>query len=419
MAFARCKPGPDKFAAPRHARLGRPFHPSTNLPVQSTPLIGREQDVAAVRKRLLRDETRLVTLTGPPGVGKTRLGLQVAAELRDEFEDGVFLVPLASLTDSELVAATIAQALDLLGSGSRPPRARLIQFVQDKQMLLLLDNFEQVVTAAPLVAELLASSPWLKMLVTSRVGLRLRGERQYPVSPLALPDLAHLPPPESLLQCPAIALFLDRSQAICPGFGITEENAASVAAICARLDGLPLAIELVAARIERLSFRQGDYATARSMGEESLALLRKVRDREEVAYVLNYLADVARFQRDWERAKLLYEQSLALWRIFGHKSLIATVLCSMGNVALRQGDEERALDLFMESLTSCREREDESSLARCLVGVASVAVARGQFERAACRSRRQRAPTMTAMCPLRGLSLIRQLSKRPGIEGRR
>jgi predicted ATPase len=224
-----------------------------NLPVQPTPLIGRQQEIEAVRDLLSRDDVRLATLTGPGGTGKTRLSLQVAAELIDDFQDGVFFVELAPLSDPTLVVTTIAQAVGLQDIGGRPALDALVDYLSDKHLLLLLDNFEQILAAAPVVAELLGAAPGLKVLVTSRAVLRLRGEHEFPVPPLGLPE----PGPRSLAQelasYPAIALFSQRATAVRPGFGLTDENAVAVTDICRRLDGLPLAIELAAARVKLLA----------------------------------------------------------------------------------------------------------------------------------------------------------------------
>jgi len=228
------------------------FRSPSNLPAPTTPLIGRGQDVTAVCKRLLCEDTRLLTLIGPPGIGKTRLALQVAAVVRDCFDDGVFFVALAPITDPDLVAPNIIQTLGLKESGGQTPVERLSEYLRDKLLLLVLDNLEQVVTAAPRIARLLTACPLLKILATSRTALRVRAERQFPVSPLALPDLARLPHSQELLQYPALALFIERAQAVQPDFILTEANAATVARLCHRLDGLPLAIELIAARVRLL-----------------------------------------------------------------------------------------------------------------------------------------------------------------------
>jgi predicted ATPase/class 3 adenylate cyclase len=221
-----------------------------NLPDQPTALIGREREVEAVRTLLRREGVRIVTLTGPGGTGKTRLGLQAAADLIDDFADGVFFVALAAATESALVAATIAQALGIEQRAGRPRWEDLKSYLRDRQILLVLDNFEQVVTAAPAVADLLAAAPQLKVLVTSREVLHLRGEKEFPVPPLALPDRQHLPPLNTLSQYSAVALFIERALDVKPDFAVTNENAPAVAEICHRLDGLPLAIELAAARIK-------------------------------------------------------------------------------------------------------------------------------------------------------------------------
>ncbi|MBA2450883.1 MAG: adenylate/guanylate cyclase domain-containing protein, partial [Chloroflexi bacterium] len=227
------------------------LHPN-NLPIQATPFVGREHEVAAVREQLLCPEVRVLTLTGPGGTGKTRLSLQVAAELVDDFEDGVFFVPLAPTSDPTLVAATIAQALGLQEAEGRPLLDILKDYLRDKHPLLVLDNFEQVLEAASLVTDLLQAAPGLKVLVTSRAVLRLYGGHDFPVPPLALPDREHLPPLDRMTQYEAVRLFVERARAVRPDFAVTNENAPAVAEICHRLDGLPLAIELAAARIRLL-----------------------------------------------------------------------------------------------------------------------------------------------------------------------
>jgi predicted ATPase/class 3 adenylate cyclase len=221
-----------------------------NLPVQPTPLIGREQEVASVCGLLSRPEVRLVTLTGPAGVGKTRLGLQVAAELADQFTDGVFAVFLAPVSNPDLVVSALSQALGVTDMGTQPLLTLLKGALKDKHLLLLLDNFEQVVEAALQVADLLSACPRLKVLVTSRVVLHVRAEREFAVPPLSLPNLKRLPDLLTLSQYEAVALFIERALAVKPDFAVTNTNAPAVVGICARLDGLPLAIELAAARVK-------------------------------------------------------------------------------------------------------------------------------------------------------------------------
>ena len=223
-----------------------------NLPAQPTPLVGREREVAQVCERLRSPAVRLLTLTGPGGTGKTRLGLQAVAELIDEFEGGTFFVPLAPITDPALVAPTIARALGLTETGDQTLEELLRDYLRDRQTLLLLDNFEQVLGAAPLVTELLSAAPNLKVLTTSRILLRLYGEYEFAVPPLEVPDPKRPQPLEQVTQYEAVRLFIERARAAKADFKVTSGNAPEVAEICARLDGLPLAIELAAARIKLL-----------------------------------------------------------------------------------------------------------------------------------------------------------------------
>jgi len=229
--------------------------PSTSLPVQRTGFVGREKEMAAARELLLRQDVRLVTVTGPGGIGKTRLAVQVASGLVDHFLGGTHFVSLSSLSDPGLIASVIVQSLGIREAGGQSPLEILKENLQGSlraPMLLLLDNFEHLVQAVPTVAELLAVGPNLKILVTSRAALHVYGEYEFPVPPLALPDSRSMPL-EVLSRCPAVALFVQRAVAAKPDFELNRENAPAVTEICARLDGLPLAIELAAARIKVLS----------------------------------------------------------------------------------------------------------------------------------------------------------------------
>ncbi|GAC1555986.1 MAG: LuxR family transcriptional regulator [Herpetosiphon sp.] len=224
-----------------------------NLPVQRSPLLGREQEVGDVTALLRRQDVGLVTLTGPGGTGKTRLSLQVAGELIDSFPDGVFFVELAPITDPALVLAAIARILPVQETAGEALPETLQAFLRMKHMLIVLDNFEQVTAAAPVVTQLLQGAAQLKILATSREALHLRIEQEYAVQPLQVPNLKRLPPFERLSQYAAVQLFIQRTRAIKPDFHITNLNAPAVAEICVRLDGLPLAIELAAARVKLLS----------------------------------------------------------------------------------------------------------------------------------------------------------------------
>jgi predicted ATPase len=226
-----------------------PRRPS--LPAERSAMVDRERESAELRDVLTKDDMGLVTLTGPGGAGKTRLALHVAAAMEEWFSDGVYFVQLANLASADQVASALVKAVDARESAGGALEA-LEDFLRDKRTLLLLDNFEQVVDAAPILAELLAACPQLMLLVTSRRALRLRGEQELPVAPFSAPDPnAHLPL-EDLAACPAVDLFVRRAREAKPTFALTRANAQAVAQICARLDGLPLAIELAAARIKIL-----------------------------------------------------------------------------------------------------------------------------------------------------------------------
>ncbi|MBA3431923.1 MAG: adenylate/guanylate cyclase domain-containing protein, partial [Actinobacteria bacterium] len=235
---------PSEFSRLRSAR------PPTNIPGQVGALIGRKREIEELRVMLLGNEARLITLTGPGGTGKTRLSGVVVAGTIENFSDGVFFVDLSSLHSPELIASQIAQALPISADGDRPPVQAVIDYVQDKNLLLLLDNFEQVIEGATTVSELLHSCPNLTVLVTSRVVLSIQGEREYPLPPLGLPEQAS---PAEVARSEAGQLFVDRARKARPAFALSHQNAAIVAEICRLVDGLPLAIELAAARVKLLS----------------------------------------------------------------------------------------------------------------------------------------------------------------------
>ena len=222
-----------------------------NLPSQTTEFIGREEEVEEIVEILCKRSVRLLTLTGPGGTGKTRLSQESAASMLDSFPDGVYFIPLAPISDPELVPSSIARTIGVREGGGLPPIENLKAYLKDKHMLLILDNFEQVMEATSAVSELLLAAPTLKLIVTSRIPLRIRGEQEYPVPPLDVPS-AHMEV-EDVSQIECVQLFITLAQAANPRFEFNEGNAASIAEICRRLDGLPLAIEIAAARSRMLS----------------------------------------------------------------------------------------------------------------------------------------------------------------------
>jgi predicted ATPase len=225
---------------------------SRSLPVTSTSLIGREQDIVEVSKLLQMPDARLVTLTGPGGVGKTRLAIALGEELDARYPHGAVFVSLASIAQPELVLPRIAAVVGATIEGARPPLDALVEHFAETPTLLVLDNLEQVLGVAPELDQLLARCPGLEILATSRAVLRLRAEREYLVGPLTVPPISERPPMEHLALLPAVRLFVDRAQAVRYDFALTKDNAFAVVEICRRLDGLPLAIELAAARTRLL-----------------------------------------------------------------------------------------------------------------------------------------------------------------------
>ncbi len=241
---------PAEFPPPSTPSLHRPLH---SIPYLSTSFVGREQEITSICAQLRRTDMHLLTLFGTAGVGKTRLALQVATKLVDQFADGICFVALEQFSNTDEVISAIAQAVDVQSEKGRSLLEQVISTLQGQSILLVLDNFEQVLSARLAVADLLAGCPELKVLVTSRVMLHLRAEQLFEVTPLPLPASGHLVDLKALSRYASIALFVQRAQAVAPDFQLTSVNAAAVAGICTRLDGIPLAIELAAARTRHFS----------------------------------------------------------------------------------------------------------------------------------------------------------------------
>ena len=330
-------------------------------PAQPTRLLGREAELAAIRGALRPEGTRLLTLTGPAGVGKTRLAVEVGHRMSGEFAQGVAFVDLSPVRDPSRVPAALARGVGLQDAESPRLPERLFAYLRERNSLVILDNFEQVVPAAPWLADLLATCPSMTLLVTSREALRLRWEHTYRVGPLALADPAHLPPPEDLARVPAVALFVERARALDPGFTLGEENAGVVAELCVRLDGLPLAIELAAARTGSLSPRM-----ILDRLEGRLSLLRwEARDLPQRHHTL-------RSAIDWSH-DLLAEGEQTLLRRLGvfvggftldaaravvssnREQEVLDVLASLVDKSLVQAEGRDAQDIRYRLLESVRE----------------------------------------------------------------
>nr|HET6901475.1 adenylate/guanylate cyclase domain-containing protein [Ktedonobacteraceae bacterium] len=351
-----------------------------NLPVQPTLFLGREHEVAAIGGLLRREEARLVTLTGPGGTGKTRLALQVAANMSERFASGVFFVNLAPISDPALVVPTVAETLAVRERSGRSLLERLTEELRQREMLVLLDNFEQVVSAAEQVAALLSACPRLKMLVTSREVLHVRAEHEFPVPPLTVPDPDHLPDLATLSHNVAVALFLQQAQAVKPDFHLTDTNARTIAELCTRLDGLPLAIELAAARMKLFSSR----ALLARLGSRLSVLTSAARDvptrqqtlRNTIAWSYNLL-DV---QEQWLFRQLsvfvggcTMEAIEALCTLLGSESepVLDTVTSLVDKSLLQHmeqqtGEEPRfvMLETIREYAFECLESHGETEAAR-------------------------------------------------------
>jgi len=321
-----------------------------NLPIQPTSLVGRDADLESARALLSRPDVRLLTLSGAGGTGKTRLGLQLAADLLDEFADGVFLIPLAPIIDPKLVISTVAQTLGVRDSGAQPILNALAEYLRHKQMLLFLDNFEHLSEAAPDVSRLLEMCPHITILISSREALHVRGEFEFYVPPLSLPDLSHVSTRELVSKSPAVDLFSQRAQAVHPDFHLTDENAKSVAEICARLDGLPLAIELAAARVKLFSPKALLRQLLDVNGRSSLHLLGQgPRDAPERHRTLRAAIDWSYELLDHEEQRLI--QLLSVFA-GGFTFAAAEAVCCLSDAKLVSGQEEIPAVDVLEGLAS-------------------------------------------------------------------
>lgn len=313
----------------------RKFHP----PAPLTAAIGRERDTHVVVKLLRLPSARLVTLTGSPGTGKTRLALEVASELQNEYAHGAAFVPLAPLTQAASVPAAVAGVLGVRETANSPLAVTLREFLSDKQLLLILDNFEHLLDAAPLVNEWLTAAPGLKILTTSRESLRVYGERELPVAALPVPPLAPLPPLNQLEAFAAVQLFVERAQAVKPQFELTAQNAQAVARLCVGLDGLPLAIELAAARISGHSPQ-----TLLSLWNQRLDVFKSgLRDRDARHQTL-------RGAIDWSYTQLpeMHQRALAHLGVFrgGFTQAAADAVCGFSSSAVLQDLASKSLVKF-------------------------------------------------------------------------
>ncbi len=321
-----------------------------NLPFQPTSLIGRDRDLEILRKLLSQSDVRLLTLTGPGGIGKTRLGLQLAAAISDKFADGVFFVPLAPITDPALVISTVAQTLGVHDRGSQPIFETFREFLSPLKILLFLDSFEHVCEAASEVAQLLETCRYVKFLITSRQALHVRGEHEFLVHPLVFPDISQRLSTDQLAKIPAVELFTQRAQSVKSNFSITDDNAQSVAEICTRLDGLPLAIELAAARVKLFPPKVVLKRLIEADGHSSLQLLSHgPRDVPERHRTLRAAMDWSYTLLDKKEQKLL--QTLSVFA-GGFTFAAAEAVCCRADCDPDSQSEEALIMDVMDGLFS-------------------------------------------------------------------
>lgn len=372
------------------------------VPAPPNALVGRVRELADLQDLVLAKEIRLVTITGPGGVGKTRLAQELALQIRDEFPDGVCFVALATLNDHSLVLQTVVHALGLAESRQHSALEVLRAALRERALLLVLDNLEHVIDVAPDLAALLDTCAALKILATSREPLRLRVEHVFDTPPLAVPSLGL--PATAVSRSDSVVLFRNRAQAVYPGFALTTANVGNVATICSRLDGLPLAIELAAGRIrvlplENMLTQLDDRFTLLTEGYRDYPERHETLRSAHAGYFLSLAERAepelrkpgqehwfdtleAEHQNDYEPAEALHRQALEAWRSTGDLKNVGSALDNLGNVAHDQGNYEEAIELHEQALAVCRDVGDQWGVARALNNLGVVAYYQGAYDRA-------------------------------------